>query len=46
MITDDRGAVVSNTGDLSEGQQIILALSDGNAKATVDEIKELGEKND
>jgi len=46
MITDERGAVVSNTGDLREGQQIILALSDGNAKATVDEIKELGEKND
>ena len=46
MITDERGSVVSNTGDLIEGQQIILALSDGNAKATVDEIEELGEKND
>ena len=39
MITDGTGALVSNTKDLAKGQQVILALSDGSAKATIDEIE-------
>ena len=45
MITDKSGEVISKTGDLIEGQQIILALADGIAKATVDDI-EKGDKNE
>ena len=45
MITDKSGEVISKTGDLIEGQQIILALADGSAKATVDDI-EKGDKNE
>ena len=43
MITKQDGSIVSNSQDLTKGQQIILALSDGKAKATVDEIEEKGE---
>ena len=38
MITDDAGTVISKTSELMIGQDIILALADGSAKATVDEI--------
>ena len=43
MITNVDGAVVSNSQDLAKGQQVILALSDGEAKATIDEIEQKGE---
>lgn len=43
MITKQDGSIVSNSQDLTKGQQIILALSDGKAKATVDEIEQKGE---
>ena len=43
MITKQDGSIVSNSQDLAKGQQIILALSDGKAKATVDEIEQKGE---
>ncbi len=43
MITKQDGAVVTNSQDLTKGQQIILALSDGQAKATIDEIEQKGE---
>ena len=43
MITKQDGSIVSNSQDLTKGQQIILALSDGKAKATVDEIEQNGE---
>ena len=43
MITKQDGSIVSNSQDLTKGQQIILALSDGKAKATVDEIGQKGE---
>lgn len=46
MITDGTGALVSNTKDLAKGQQVILALSDGSAKATIDEIENKGENNE
>ena len=46
MITDGTGALVSNTKDLAKGQQVILALSDGSAKATIDEIEKKGENNE
>ena len=39
MITDNAGTAISKTRDLSVGQDIILALADGSAKATVDEIE-------
>ena len=39
------GEIISKTGDLIEGQQIILALADGSAKATVDDIGK-GDKNE
>ena len=39
MITKQDGTVVSNSQDLTKGQQVILALSDGEAKATIDEIE-------
>ncbi|MEC7097161.1 MAG: exodeoxyribonuclease VII large subunit, partial [Candidatus Thermoplasmatota archaeon] len=38
MITDDAGTVISKTSELIVGQDVILALADGSAKATVDEI--------
>ena len=38
MITDKVGTVISNTSELVIGQDIILALADGSAKATIDEI--------
>ena len=37
------GTVVSNSQDLAKGQQVILALSDGEAKATIDEIELVNE---
>ena len=43
MITKQDGTVVSSSQDLTKGQQIILALSDGEAKATIDEIEQKGE---
>ena len=43
MITKQDGTVVSNSQDLVKGQQVILALSDGEAKATIDEIEQKGE---
>ena len=43
MITKQDGTVVSNSQDLTKGQQVILALSDGEAKATIDEIEQKGE---
>ena len=46
MITNVDGAVVSNSQDLAKGQQVILALSDGEAKATIDEIEQKGERNE
>tara|TARA_B100000965_G_scaffold335940_1_gene302031 strand:+ start:10693 stop:11958 length:1266 start_codon:yes stop_codon:yes gene_type:complete len=46
MITDGTGTLVSNTKDLAKGQQVILALSDGSAKATIDEIEKIGENNE
>ena len=45
MITNKSGSVISKTDDLIEGQQITLALADGRAKATVDDIEE-GDKNE
>jgi len=45
MITNKSGSVISKTEDLIEGQQIILALADGRAKATVNDIEE-GDKNE
>jgi exodeoxyribonuclease VII large subunit len=43
MISDEHGQIISRTDDLDEGQNIILALADGTAKATVEEvIKESG----
>ncbi|DAC59195.1 MAG TPA: exodeoxyribonuclease VII large subunit [Candidatus Poseidoniaceae archaeon] len=45
MITNKSGSVISKTDDLTEGQQITLALADGRAKATVDGIEE-GDKNE
>ena len=38
MITSKSGTILTKTEDLVKGQQIILALNDGNAKATIDEI--------
>jgi exodeoxyribonuclease VII large subunit len=46
MITKEDGTIVSNSQDLTKGQQIILALSDGEAKATIDEIEQKGERNE
>ena len=46
MITDGTGELISKTKDLAKGQQVILALSDGSAKATIDEIKKIGENNE
>ena len=46
MIFSIAGALVSNTKDLAKGQQVILALSDGSAKATIDEIEKKGENNE
>jgi exodeoxyribonuclease VII large subunit len=43
MITKQDGTIVSNSQDLTKGQQVILALSDGEAKATIDEIEQKGE---
>ena len=43
MITKQDGTVVSNSQDLVKGQQVILALSDGETKATIDEIEQKGE---
>ena len=38
MITSKSGTILTKTEDLVKGQQIILTLNDGNAKATIDEI--------
>tara|TARA_B100001564_G_C20654017_1_gene678310 strand:+ start:238 stop:1569 length:1332 start_codon:yes stop_codon:yes gene_type:complete len=46
MITKQDGTVVSNSQGLAKDQQVILALSDGEAKATIDEIKTKGELNE
>ncbi len=43
MITMQDGTIITNSQDLTEGQQVILALSDGKAKATIDEIEQKGE---
>jgi len=39
MLTSKSGSVISSANELIQGQQIILALADGDAKATVDEIE-------
>ena len=43
MITNEDGTVVSNSRDLTKGQRVTLALSDGEARATIDEIEQNGE---
>jgi exonuclease VII large subunit len=46
MISNENGEVISRTNDLSKGQNIILALADGTAKATVGEITKESGKNE
>ena len=43
MITKQDGTIITNSQDLTEGQQVVLALTDGKAKATIDEIEQKGE---
>ena len=43
MITKQDGTIITNSQDLAEGQQVVLALTDGKAKATIDEIEQKGE---
>jgi exonuclease VII large subunit len=46
MISDEQGQIITRTNDLNKGQNIILALADGTAKATVEEITKESEKNE
>ena len=46
MISDEQGQIISRTDDLDKGQNIILALADGTAKATVEEITKESGKNE
>ena len=46
MISNESGEIISRTNDLNKGQNIILALADGTAKATVEEITKESGKNE
>ena len=46
MISNEHGEIISRTNDLNKGQNIILALADGTAKATVEEITKESGKNE